>query len=216
MPKCYVIGDVTVTNPERYPDYSSQTEATLEPFGGRFIVQGSGGPAARGRVDARPRRRHRVPRPRVGAGLVGLRRLRGDQADPPRGVDRQPDPRRRLPGLNELRQRVLAAVGERLAVADEQYVEVEVEQLRQPLTQAAFLDLRVIADVLVGDEVQVLPVAHRRVADQQQAWPHRDVDGSLVRPSGLDRVHRALRRRRVAERVRLHRRLLADLVQTLL
>ena len=40
MPKCYVIGDVTVHDPERYPDYSSQTESTLEPFGGRFIVRG--------------------------------------------------------------------------------------------------------------------------------------------------------------------------------
>lgn len=40
MPKCYVIGDVTVHDAERYPDYSSQTESTLEPFGGRFIVRG--------------------------------------------------------------------------------------------------------------------------------------------------------------------------------
>src|SRR3954447_24527219 len=40
MPKCYVIGDVTVHDPERYKDYSSQTEATLAPFGGRFIVRG--------------------------------------------------------------------------------------------------------------------------------------------------------------------------------
>jgi uncharacterized protein (DUF1330 family) len=40
MPACYIVGDVTVTNPERYKDYASQTESTLEPFGGRFIVRG--------------------------------------------------------------------------------------------------------------------------------------------------------------------------------
>lgn len=36
----YVIGDVTVENPERYRDYTAHTESTLEPFGGRFIVRG--------------------------------------------------------------------------------------------------------------------------------------------------------------------------------
>ena len=40
MPKCYVVGDVTVTNPERYREYTAQTESTLEPFGGRFLVRG--------------------------------------------------------------------------------------------------------------------------------------------------------------------------------
>ena len=40
MPACYIIGDVTVTNPERYKDYTAQTEGTLAPFGGRFIVRG--------------------------------------------------------------------------------------------------------------------------------------------------------------------------------
>jgi uncharacterized protein (DUF1330 family) len=36
----YVVGDITVTDPERYADYSAHTEATLEPFGGRFVVRG--------------------------------------------------------------------------------------------------------------------------------------------------------------------------------
>jgi uncharacterized protein (DUF1330 family) len=40
MPPCYIIGDVTVTDPERYSDYAAHTEASLEPFGGRFIVRG--------------------------------------------------------------------------------------------------------------------------------------------------------------------------------
>lgn len=36
----YVIGDVTVTDSDRYKDYTVHTESTLEPFGGRFIVRG--------------------------------------------------------------------------------------------------------------------------------------------------------------------------------
>lgn len=40
MPSCYIVGDVTVTNPERYKDYTAHTESTLESFGGRFIVRG--------------------------------------------------------------------------------------------------------------------------------------------------------------------------------
>jgi uncharacterized protein (DUF1330 family) len=36
----YVIADVTVTDPEHYPDYVRLVPATLEPFGGRFIVRG--------------------------------------------------------------------------------------------------------------------------------------------------------------------------------
>jgi uncharacterized protein (DUF1330 family) len=40
MASCYIVGDVTVTDPERYRDYTAHTESTLEPFGGRFIVRG--------------------------------------------------------------------------------------------------------------------------------------------------------------------------------
>ena len=36
----YIVGDITITNPERYRDYTAHTESTLEPFGGRFIVRG--------------------------------------------------------------------------------------------------------------------------------------------------------------------------------
>ena len=36
----YIVGDVTVTDPDRYKDYAAHTESTLEPFGGRFIVRG--------------------------------------------------------------------------------------------------------------------------------------------------------------------------------
>jgi uncharacterized protein (DUF1330 family) len=36
----YIIGDVVVTDPERYADYRAQTEETLAPFGGRFLARG--------------------------------------------------------------------------------------------------------------------------------------------------------------------------------
>jgi uncharacterized protein (DUF1330 family) len=36
----YVIADIDVHDPEHYPEYTSRVPATLEPFGGRFIVRG--------------------------------------------------------------------------------------------------------------------------------------------------------------------------------
>jgi uncharacterized protein (DUF1330 family) len=36
----YIIADITVTDPERYKDYSSQTPALIEKFGGKFLVRG--------------------------------------------------------------------------------------------------------------------------------------------------------------------------------
>ena len=36
----YVIADVDVHDPERYPDYTRLVPGTLEPFGGRFVVRG--------------------------------------------------------------------------------------------------------------------------------------------------------------------------------
>ena len=36
----YIIVDVEITDPERYMAYVKQVPATLEPFGGRFIVRG--------------------------------------------------------------------------------------------------------------------------------------------------------------------------------
>ncbi|MDH4091906.1 MAG: DUF1330 domain-containing protein [Cyclobacteriaceae bacterium] len=38
--KAYVLVDVTVTNPSRYEDYKKLTLASLEPYGGKFIVRG--------------------------------------------------------------------------------------------------------------------------------------------------------------------------------
>ncbi len=36
----YVIVDVDVTNPEAYKEYTSQVPATVEKYGGRFVVRG--------------------------------------------------------------------------------------------------------------------------------------------------------------------------------
>lgn len=50
----YVIGDITVTDPDRYADYAAHTESTLAPFGGRFVVRGGPHEVAEG--DWRPGR----------------------------------------------------------------------------------------------------------------------------------------------------------------
>lgn len=38
--KAYIIVDVKVTNPTPYEDYKKLTPASLQPFGGKFIVRG--------------------------------------------------------------------------------------------------------------------------------------------------------------------------------
>lgn len=50
----YLIADVTVTDPGRYPDYVRLVPATLEPYGGRFIVRGGATEIAEG--DWQPQR----------------------------------------------------------------------------------------------------------------------------------------------------------------
>ncbi|MFQ6550181.1 DUF1330 domain-containing protein [Aestuariibius sp. 2305UL40-4] len=40
MPKGYIIGHITVTDPERYPDYVAKDTPILEAHGARFIVRG--------------------------------------------------------------------------------------------------------------------------------------------------------------------------------
>lgn len=38
--KAYIIGDITITDPVRYEDYKKLTLATLQPYGGKFVVRG--------------------------------------------------------------------------------------------------------------------------------------------------------------------------------
>lgn len=40
MPKGYIIGHITVTDPERYPDYVAKDTPILESHGATFIVRG--------------------------------------------------------------------------------------------------------------------------------------------------------------------------------
>jgi uncharacterized protein (DUF1330 family) len=36
----YIIARITVTDPERYPDYTAETPALIAKHGGRFVVRG--------------------------------------------------------------------------------------------------------------------------------------------------------------------------------
>ncbi|MBU6264515.1 MAG: DUF1330 domain-containing protein [Actinomycetales bacterium] len=40
MKKAYLIGQITVTNPEGYALYSAQVPQTIENFGGKYLVRG--------------------------------------------------------------------------------------------------------------------------------------------------------------------------------
>lgn len=43
MPKAYIVGEVTITDPEAYGVYRNQVLPTIEAHGGRFVIRG--GPA---------------------------------------------------------------------------------------------------------------------------------------------------------------------------
>ena len=40
MPKGYIIGQITVTDPETYPEYVRKDTPILESFGAKFIIRG--------------------------------------------------------------------------------------------------------------------------------------------------------------------------------
>ena len=40
MPKGYIIGHITVTNPEAYPEYITRNTPLIESYGGKPIVRG--------------------------------------------------------------------------------------------------------------------------------------------------------------------------------
>lgn len=49
----YVIGLIDVHDPEGYPTYSGQVPATLEPYGGQFLVRGGQPEALEGAAPGR-------------------------------------------------------------------------------------------------------------------------------------------------------------------
>ncbi|GBF04061.1 hypothetical protein DAERI_010233 [Deinococcus aerius] len=49
----YVIGLIDVHDPEGYPTYSQQVPATLEPYGGQFLVRGGQPEALEGEAPGR-------------------------------------------------------------------------------------------------------------------------------------------------------------------
>ena len=53
--KAYILGQIDVTNPQQYSEYTKLTPAIIEKFGGRFVARGGKsetleGAAAKGRV----------------------------------------------------------------------------------------------------------------------------------------------------------------------
>ena len=53
MPKGYLIGHITVTNPEAYKEYVERDTPILESFGGRFIIRGGESEIAEGETHQR-------------------------------------------------------------------------------------------------------------------------------------------------------------------
>lgn len=53
MPKGYLIGHITVTNPDAYKEYVARDTPILEGYGGRFIVRGGQSEALEGSVKDR-------------------------------------------------------------------------------------------------------------------------------------------------------------------
>ncbi len=50
----YVIGDIEVTDPAAFQEYRNRLGATIEQYGGRFVVRGGGVDPKEG--DSKPRR----------------------------------------------------------------------------------------------------------------------------------------------------------------
>jgi uncharacterized protein (DUF1330 family) len=40
MPAAYLIAEIEITNPEGYTEYTKAVPATIEKYGGRFLVRG--------------------------------------------------------------------------------------------------------------------------------------------------------------------------------
>ncbi len=53
MPKGYIIGHVTVTNPDTYPEYIRRNTPVLEGLGASFIVRGGQSQVVEGQAHAR-------------------------------------------------------------------------------------------------------------------------------------------------------------------
>jgi uncharacterized protein (DUF1330 family) len=53
MPKGYIIGHITVTNPETYPEYIRRDTPILERLGARFVVRGGQSQVMEGQANDR-------------------------------------------------------------------------------------------------------------------------------------------------------------------
>ena len=82
MAKGYIIGHITVTDPEGYPEYVRRDTPILEKHGAKFIVRGGQSQTPEG-TGTGPPRRHRVPDLRGRAGRLQRPRLSGGRRDSP-------------------------------------------------------------------------------------------------------------------------------------
>lgn len=53
MPKGYIIGHITVTNPEAYKEYIERDTPILKNLGGRFVIRGGASQVAEGTAHER-------------------------------------------------------------------------------------------------------------------------------------------------------------------
>ena len=53
MPKGYVIGHVTISDPDAYKAYATRNDELLPQFGGRFLVRGGAAETVEGETHAR-------------------------------------------------------------------------------------------------------------------------------------------------------------------
>ena len=56
----YAIADVEVTDPAKFQEYRSQVSATIEKYGGKYMVRGGAIEKAEGQLGTKPVGRHRI------------------------------------------------------------------------------------------------------------------------------------------------------------
>ena len=71
----YLFANVEVTDAAGYEQYRQRVSATIEAFGGRYLVRGGATDGTGGRLDAKATGDSRVPRHGSTEGLVSVTRL---------------------------------------------------------------------------------------------------------------------------------------------
>ncbi len=90
----YVIANVEVTDAATYERYRKDVPATIEKYGGRFLVRGGAVEALEGDVRAEAHRRARVPERRARESMVELAGVPAAARVAPERIARRPVRRR--------------------------------------------------------------------------------------------------------------------------